>query len=100
MNQAKAAIKSSTLLVQSTSDTPASVKIDASGLGVGITLEQLVKGVWASLSFFSKKLRDTELHYSTLGQALLAGYLAVKNFYYFLKAASLLSSRIISSSHI
>lgn len=85
MEKTKAALASATLLVHPTPDAPTSVMVDASSFAVGATLQQLVDGVWTPLSFFSKKLSDTEQRYSTFGRELLAAYLAIKHFRYFLE---------------
>ncbi len=38
---------------------------------------------WQSLSFFSRKLTDTESHYSTFDCELLAAHAAIKHFRHF-----------------
>ena len=42
------------------------------------------KGVFQPLKFFSKSFTEIQVNYSTLDQALLAAYLAVQHFAYFL----------------
>lgn len=58
---------------------------DASTHSVGAVLEQKVQGAWQPLGFFSKKLNPTQVKYSTFDRELLAMYLAVKQFRYFLE---------------
>ena len=49
------------------------VTTDASGVGIGATLEQKVDGVgWAPVAFWSRKLSDAEKRYSIVDQEWLA----------------------------
>ena len=49
------------------------VTTDASGVGIGATLEQKVEGVgWAPVAFWSRKLSDAEKRYSIVDQEWLA----------------------------
>ena len=44
---------------------PSRVTTDASGVGVGATLEQKIEGIgWAPVSFWSRKMSDAEKRYS------------------------------------
>ena len=52
---------------------------------VGGVLQQQVRGEWQPLAFFSKQLRKPELKYSAFDRELLAIYLAVRHFRYFLE---------------
>lgn len=83
--ETKAALASATFLLHPIPDALTSVMVDASSMAVGAILQQLVRGVWTPLSFFSKKLSSTEQRYSTFGRELLAVYLAVKHFRHFLE---------------
>ena len=58
---------------------------DASDTAIGAVLQQYVDGQWQPVSFFSKKLKPAETRYSTFDRELLAIYLAVKHFRYFLE---------------
>lgn len=58
---------------------------DASGIAVGASLEQEVGVERQPLAFFSRKLRPAEKKYSTFDRELLAVYLAIKHFRYFLE---------------
>ena len=53
---------------------------DASDVAVGAVLQQ-----WCPISFFSKALKPAETRYSTFDRKLLAVYLALKHFQYFLE---------------
>ena len=48
-------------------------------------LQQWVNGQWCPLSFFSKALKPAETRYSTFDRELLAIYLTIKHFRYFLE---------------
>ncbi len=58
---------------------------DASDIAVGAVVQQYVNGSWCPIAFFSKPLKDAETRYSTFDRELLAIYLAVKHFHYFLE---------------
>ena len=52
---------------------PSRVTTDASGVGVGATLEQKIEGIgWAPVSFWSRKMSDAEKRYSVTDQEWLA----------------------------
>ena len=48
-------------------------------------LEQFIHGQWKPISFFLKKLNPAELKYSAFDRELLAAYLAVQHFQYFVE---------------
>ena len=52
---------------------------------VGAVLQQQVKGNWEPLGFFSKQLRKPETKYSTFDRELLAMYLTVRHFRFFVE---------------
>lgn len=58
---------------------------DASEVAVGAVLQQYIQGQWCPISFFSKALKPAETRYSIFDRELLAIYLAVKHFRYFLE---------------
>ena len=76
---------STTLLIHPKPHALTSVMTDASDAAVGAVLQQYVDGHWQPISFFSKKLSQAETHYSTFDRELLAVYLAIKHFRYFLE---------------
>ena len=84
-NNVKTALASATLLVHPVPNAPTSVTTDASDVAVGAVLQQFIDGQWCPLSFFSRALKTAETHYSTYDRELLAIYLAVKHFRYFLE---------------
>ena len=59
--------------------------VDASAVAVGASLEQWSQGIWKPIAFFSKQLRAPELKYSAFDRELLALYLAIRHFRYFLE---------------
>ena len=62
--QAKLALAKATLLHHPEPNAQISVSVDASDKAVGGVLEQLTKGKWQPLAFFSKQLRKPETKYS------------------------------------
>jgi len=62
-----------------------SLATDASGSHVGGVLQQLVGGAWAPLAFFSHKLSGAESRYSAFDRELLAAYLGIRHFRFFLE---------------
>jgi cleavage and polyadenylation specificity factor subunit 1 len=58
---------------------------DASDRAVGAVLEQSSDSGWTPLAFFSKKLRPPETRYSTFDRELLAIFLAIRHFRYFVE---------------
>ncbi len=81
----KAALTRATLLAHL---QPIVLTTDASNIAVGAVLEQQVQGGWRPLAFFSRQLRKPELKYSTFNRELLALYLTVRHFHYFLEGRS------------
>ena len=59
--------------------------VDASNSAIGGVIEQQNGDIREPLSFFSKKLSDTQRRYSTYDRELLAIYLAIKHFRYMLE---------------
>lgn len=83
--ETKKALVEATLLTHPRHDAPTSLTADASDLAVGAVLQQFVNGTWEPLAFFSKKLRPPEQKYSTFDRELLALYLGIRHFRYFLE---------------
>ena len=81
----KTALADATMLTHPRRNAPTSLTVDASDLAVGAVLQQLVHGVWKPLAFFSKQLRPPERKYSAFDRELLALYLGVRHFRYFLE---------------
>lgn len=83
--KAKEALAKATMLVHPQSNAPMALTVDASDTAVGGVLEQLINGNWQPLSFFSRRLRTPERKYSAFDRELLALYLAIRHFRYFLE---------------
>ncbi len=81
----KNALANASLLVHPTPDAPTSIMTDASDVAVGVVLQQYIKEQWCPLAFFSRTLKPDETRYSTYDRELLAIYLAIKHFRYFLE---------------
>ena len=62
-----------------------SVSVDASGSSIGAVLQQDVAGVWAPLSFYSRKLSPSETRYSAFDRELLAAWSALRHFRFLLE---------------
>ena len=58
---------------------------DASDMAMGAALEQLEKGIWKPLAFFSRKFTPAQSKYSTYDRELMAIVEAVKHFLYYLE---------------
>ena len=84
-NPVKSALADVTMLAHPSTDLPTSLSVDASDTAVGGVLQQLTDGDWRPIAFFSHHLKPPETRYSTFGRELLAMYLAIKHFRYFLE---------------
>ncbi|UYV73057.1 hypothetical protein LAZ67_10001691, partial [Cordylochernes scorpioides] len=80
----KNALAENTLLNYPQPNSILSVLVDASNVAVGGVLQQLNDTAWEPISFFSKKLSPAETKYSAFDRELLAAFLSVKYFSYFL----------------
>jgi hypothetical protein len=74
-----------TLLSHPMNDSQFSITTDASNIAVGAVLQQRNNDCWEPLGFFSKKLTAAETKYSAFDRELLAIYLAIKHFRYFVE---------------
>ena len=81
----KEALAKASLLSYPTTNAPTCVMTDASDTAVGAVLQQPINGVWRPISFFSRKLTSIEQRYSIFDRELLAVYLTIKHFRYFLE---------------
>ena len=68
----KETLATTTLLSHLKPYAPTCVMADASDTAVGAVLQQQIEGEWHPLSYFSKKLRPAETHYSTFDCELLS----------------------------
>ena len=82
---AKTALSEAVMLVHRQPHAATCIMTDASNCAVGAVLEQFIHGQWKPISFFSKKLSPAELKYSAFDRELLAAYLAVRHFQYFVE---------------
>ena len=82
---AKSALRDATMLVHPKLDTETNIVVDASATAVGCILQQRINDTWQPLAFFSRKLKPAETRYSAFDRELLAIYLAIKHFGYFLE---------------
>jgi hypothetical protein len=73
-----------TLLAHPMEGVEISVACNASASHVGAVLEQKQGGHWQPL-FFSRKRKPAEKNYSTFDREMLAAFLAVKHFCFFLE---------------
>ena len=58
---------------------------DASNDAVAAVLEQFIEGQWKPISLFLDKLTPVDLTHSAFDRELLAAYLAVRHFQYFVE---------------
>ena len=84
-NSVKEALAEATLLVLPQPGAPTCIMADASEAAVGAVLQQFIGGQWQPLAYFSKSLKPAETRYSTFDRELLAIYLAIKHFRYFVE---------------
>ena len=85
-NRSKEIMANATLLVHPRHDAPTALTVDASDCAVGAVLEQFTDGAWKPLAFFSRQLHPPERKYSAFDRELLALYLSIRHFRYFLEA--------------
>ena len=81
----KQALADATLLVHPKPLAPTCIMADASEYAVGAVLQQYIDDGWHPIAYFSKKLRPAETRYSTFDRELLAVYLSIKHFRYFVE---------------
>ena len=84
-HKTKQALVDATLLTHPRQDAQISLTTDASDLAVGAVLQQFVDDSWVPLAFFSQKLPPPEKKYSAFDRELLALYLGIRHFRYFLE---------------
>lgn len=76
--KSKEMLANATLLTHPKPDAPTCIITDASDTAVGAVLQQCIADVW-------RKLKPAETRYSTFDRELLAIYLAIKHFQYFVE---------------
>ena len=83
--EAKQTLSEAVMLVHPQPHAATCITTDASDFAAEAVLEQFIQGQWKPISFFSKKLNPAELNYSAFNRELLAVYLAVRHFQYFVE---------------
>lgn len=81
----KTLLAEATMLNHPIPDSPTCIMTDASDVAVGAVLQQFNNGNWKPISYFSRTLTLTESRYSTFDREMLAIYLAIKHFRYFIE---------------
>ncbi|KRY64563.1 Transposon Tf2-6 polyprotein, partial [Trichinella pseudospiralis] len=81
----KEALANATLLSHPQEGAALSLVVDASDHAAGAALQQLHKGCWSPLAFFSRRFQPREMRYSAFGRELLAIYLAIRHFRHWLE---------------
>ena len=81
----KKLLADATMLAHPRHDAQLSLASNASDHAVGAVLQQFVNNGWIPLAFFCKKLKSSEQKYSTFDHELLALYLGIRHFRYFLE---------------
>ncbi|CAH8562393.1 unnamed protein product [Dicrocoelium dendriticum] len=84
-SELKQQLATATLLVHLDPKAPLQLTVDASDAAVGGVLQQRQRGELYPIAFFSKKLQPAERSYSTFNRELLAIYLSVRHFRYYLE---------------
>ena len=83
----KQKLSNATLLTFPTPNAETAIFVDASVSGCGAVLQQRAEksDAWKPLSFYSHSFSLTQSRYSTFDRELLAIYLAIKHFRYFIE---------------
>ena len=81
----KDALAQATLLSHPQPGAPLAIMTDASDFAIGAVLQQFVSDSWQPISYFSRKLKPSETRYSTFNRELLAIYLSIKHFQYYVE---------------
>ena len=81
----KRTLSDAVMLVHPHQNAPTCITTDASNRAVGGVLEQFIDGLWKAISFFSNKLCQAELNYGAFDREILAIYLAIRHFQYFVE---------------
>lgn len=87
-NACKRMLREATMLTHPAPSARIALTTDASDIGIGAAVHQLINNVWQPLGFFSRKLTDTERKYSAYDRELLGIYAAIKHFRYMLEATN------------
>ena len=83
--KAKQLLSDKTMLHYPDPDAEISIATDASDQAVAGVLQQRVDGHFKPISYFSKKLEQSQMKYSTFSKELLAIYLSIKYFRHYIE---------------
>ena len=72
-------------LIHPRPSAPISLAVDASDFHFGAVLQQRIDDAWFPLSFFLRKLSETEKKNSAFDRELLAAYLSIRHFHFLLE---------------
>ena len=89
LQELKSALTSCVDLTFPSADAKMTITTDASAHSIGACLHQIINGDSKPLSFFSRKLSETEKQYSTFDRELLAIFAAVKRWKEFIHGHSI-----------
>ena len=82
----KKVLANAVMLTHPQPNAPTALTVDASDVALGGVLEQKLNGSWKPIAFYSRQLRKPETKYSAFDKELLAVYLGIRHFRYFLEA--------------
>lgn len=83
--ETKRALANATMLAHPIANAEVTLTVDASDTAIGGVLEQRIGNDYQPLAFFSRQLRPPERKYSAFDRELLAIYLAIRHFRYYLE---------------
>ena len=84
-HETKMVLVEAAMLAHSRKNAPTALTTDASDEAVGAVLQQQLHKAWLLLAFFSKQLCLAEKKYSAFVKELLALYIGIRHFKYFLE---------------
>ena len=65
--------------------------VDASDVAIRGVMQICLNDIWSPIAFFSRRLTPAQRKYSAFDRELLAMYLTVQHFLYFIEGKNLLS---------
>lgn len=79
-NECKRDLANATILAHPTADSKLIIHVDASNFAIGAALNQIKNDQLEPLSFYSKRMTETQKRYSTYDRELLGIYQSIKHF--------------------
>lgn len=79
-DKCKEQLANAALLAHPSTNAPLCLMVDASDTAIGGVVNQFNSGGWQPLAFFSRRLSQAELNYSTFDRELLSIYASIKHF--------------------